>query len=1070
MFSSVRRVFRSKSKPDKPPTVKEKPVPQPSPAPIAQTRTTFFYSGIQTFHSTESDNIDIVFVHGLKGDCQKTWTDKASGSPWPKTLLPLEIETARVLTYSYDSTVTGKDDVPSQNRISNHAYNLVTALASLRQSDNTNSRPIIFICHSLGGLVCQDGSLRKQALVAAKQRSEQHLQDIVNFTRGVIFLGTPHHGSSLAKIGELVSRSVGLIKETNSDIIQVLTKDSEVLARIQDSFQALLMARSKDEATMIDITCFYEELPTKKFGVIVPKHSAILPGYISIGIHKNHADMTKFSNSEEPGFVAICGELKRWMKRIQQIQSKPKKHTAAGHCLVPYTFNPFFVGRSEILDLVKTQLGDLEPHSHGRGHRRAALYGLGGVGKTQIALSYAYWVQGISQDTSVFWVHASSVEKFSEGYAHIANECKITGHEDPTFDVLPAVRDWLESKESGQWLMVIDNADDLQLFFPPNESSKLKPNAENNLAQFVPESPNGNVLITTRNMQVGSRLTKGKFPIEVGKMDEIEASQLLRQGLHQEDESEKDLLQLSSRLEFLPLALVQAAAFIQENSITVSEYLGLLDGSADDLIDLLNEEFETVGRDSDTPRAVAQTWMLSFHQIERQYIFASELLSLMCLFDRQRIPLEFLDFYARENLPAGSNTKLQLVKALGILKAFCFIRAEKAGDHTMHRLIQLVTRNWLVRKGSIAEFTRHAFLSVSDFYPYAQFEDTEWLEKLTTCTGYLSHANSVLEAQILENEEDRLVRASLLHRVASFFHYQGRYREAEILQREGVGIRKELLGDDHLETLVLVSDHAISLSDLDQYEESERLLRGVVETWKRLEGDEHYKTVDAMGNLAVILSEQDKDEEANALERQVLEVRLRTLGEEHLDTIHTMDNLAVNLDGEVEEKERMQRRCLEVKIKHLGEEHPLTLDSKASLARTLFSKGCGLSEAEDLQVEAFETSKRVLGLENPKTLSLMTDLGTTWLAYGQLFIDDRHLYPDVDMLGDARKILEECLELRTKLFGPDHVYTNATRQVLEECLESIEVARRLDAEAEAKAEAKAETTLREQETLDLNPK
>lgn len=154
MFSSVRRIFRSKSKSDKTCNAKEKPTPEPSPKPVTQTRTTFFYSGIQTFHSTEIDDIEwvcsvtstgyllnywtsIVFVHGLKGDCQKTWTDKSSGNPWPKTLLPLEIETARILTYSYDSTVTGKDDVPSQNRISNHAYNLVTALASLRQSDNT---------------------------------------------------------------------------------------------------------------------------------------------------------------------------------------------------------------------------------------------------------------------------------------------------------------------------------------------------------------------------------------------------------------------------------------------------------------------------------------------------------------------------------------------------------------------------------------------------------------------------------------------------------------------------------------------------------------------------------------------------------------------------------------------------------------------------------------------------------------------------------------------------------------------------------------------------------------------
>ncbi|CZR48374.1 uncharacterized protein FPRO_12984 [Fusarium proliferatum ET1] len=1050
MLSSVRRVFRSKSKPDKTPTVKEKPVPQPSPVPIAQTRTTFFYSGIQTFHSTESDNIDIVFVHGLKGDCQKTWTDKTSGSPWPKTLLPLEIETARVLTYSYDSTVTGKDDGPSQNRISNHAYNLVTALASLRQNDNTNERPIIFICHSLGGLVCQD------ALVAAKQRSEQHLQDIVNFTRGVIFLGTPHHGSSLAKIGELVSRSVGLIKETNSDIVQVLTRDSEVLARIQDSFQALLMTRSKDEATMIEITCFYEELPTKKFGVIVPKHSAILPGHISIGIHKNHADMTKFSNSKEPGFVAICGELKRWMKRIQQTQSKPKKQTPATYCLVPYTFNPAFVGRSEILDLLKTQLGDLEPQSHARGHRRAALYGLGGVGKTQIALSYAYWTQEVSQDTSVFWVHASSVEKFSEGYASIANECRILGYEDATFNALSTVRDWLESKESGKWLLVIDNADDMQLFFPQNEPSKLKANTETSMGQFIPQCPHGNVLITTRNMQVGSRLTKGKFPIEVGKMDENEATQLLRQGLREGDESERTLVELSSRLEFLPLALVQAAAFIQENSITVSEYIELLDGSQDDLVDLLNEEFETVGRDSDTPHAVAQTWMLSFQQIERQYLFASELLSLMCFFDRQKIPLDFVDFYARETLPAESNTKLQLVKALGVLKAFCFIRAEKGGDHTMHRLVQLVTRTWLARKGRIAEFTRRAFSAVSDFYPYAEFDDTEWwMEDMATCTAYLSHAKSVLEAQIIETEEDRLIRASVLHRVGSFFSFQGRYRESESLQREGLSIRRELLGEEHFQTRVTTSDLAGSLADLGRFEESDKLLKGLIETLRRLYGDDHEETLDAMGNLAVHLAHQGREEESHALHIQVVESKKRVLGEEHISTIEAMDNLALGLEDE--EGAEMQRRVIEVKIKVYGEENPSTLHSKANLA-TILSHigGTNISEAEDLQLEVYETRKRVLGKENPDTLRIMNDLGRSWVLIGQSTIDTRHLYPDVDILGDAKSLLEECVGHREKLFGADHADTIETRRVLDECLEAIEAAELFEAEAKAKAEAEAE--------------
>ncbi|KAM0554742.1 hypothetical protein ACHAPJ_006814 [Fusarium lateritium] len=858
-----------------------------------------------------------------------------------------------------------------------------------------------------------------------KQRSEQHLQDIVNSTRGVIFLGTPHHGSSLAKIGELVSRSVGVIKETNSDIVQVLTRDSEVLARIQDSFQALLMARSKDETSMIEITCFYEELPTKRYGLIVPKHSAILPGYISIGIHKNHAEMTKFARPDEPGFVAICGELKRWMKRIQQTQSKSQKHTAVTH---------YFVGRSEILELLKSQLGHLNPQSQGKAHMRAALHGLGGIGKTQIALAYAYWLQEISRETSVFWVHASSAERFSEAYANIAKECKIPGHEDPSFDALPTVRDWLASDESGQWLMIIDNADDMQLFFPqPDEPSKPTPSDEETLGQFLPDCTNGTILITTRNMQVGSRLTKGKRPIEVGKMDEHESTQLLRQGLQQGDEPLTDLLQLSSRLEFLPLALVQAAAFIQENSITVVEYLELLDGSENDLVDLLNEEFEAVGRDSDTPRAVAQTWMLSFQQIERQYPFAGELLSLMSLFDRQAIPLEFLEFYSEEKKRAESNIKMRLVKALGVLKAFCFIRAERGGNHNMHRLVQLVTRTWMVRKGIMAGFARWALLAVSDFYPYGTFEE------ISTCTAYLAHANSVLRAQSNNPKEDRLVEASLLHRVGGFFLYQGRYAEAEKLQQEATSIRTELLGEEHKETLVILSDLASTLWRQGRLDEAEALETRIMETWKRTRGEEHHQTLDAMSNLAVTISQQGRSEEAEELERHVLEVRKRVLGEEHLDTLISMNNLAVTIRNQSrwEEAIKLQRHVLEIRMKISGVENPETLTSMGNLALSLYYQG-DLGEAEELQQRVMDTRKKVLGEEHPTTLLSMQYLADTWKLMGELCDPDMPIR--VQVLGDALDLYKDCVRLRRETLGPEHEDTQESCDSLAECQELFDLA------------------------------
>ena len=105
-------------------------------------------------------------------------------------------------------------------------------------------------------------------MVTSRQRQERHLQNILRSTRGIIFLGTPHHGAGLARWAELLSRSIGLVKQTNSKIVEVLKRDSEVLARIQDGFHTMVMARSKEGLPPIEITCFYEELPLQGVGLV----------------------------------------------------------------------------------------------------------------------------------------------------------------------------------------------------------------------------------------------------------------------------------------------------------------------------------------------------------------------------------------------------------------------------------------------------------------------------------------------------------------------------------------------------------------------------------------------------------------------------------------------------------------------------------------------------------------------------------------------------------------------------------------------------------------------------------
>ncbi|KAK3307268.1 uncharacterized protein B0T15DRAFT_414325, partial [Chaetomium strumarium] len=828
-----------------------------------------FPSGIKLLHSAAHATVDIVFVHGLTGDREKTWTARGASEPWPKALLPSELPTARVLTFGYDAYVADWRGIVSQNRIGNHAWNLLTSLATYRERDETNERPIVFVCHSLGGLVCED------ALVTSRQRPEKHLRNILQSTRAIAFLGTPHHGAGLARWAELLSRYVGLVKQTNTKIVAVLRQESEMLARIQDSFHTMVIARSKEGQRQINITCFFEELPLLGVGQVVPQHSAILPGYIPIGIHSNHMDMARFASADDPGFTAVCGELRRWIKEMDATERRHEnpppstdtknagdgqsgRTSSSARFLVPYTSNPDFVGRSEILEELKSQLGHGQLSPAGTPQRRACLHGLGGIGKTQIALAYAFWLRETHPDVSVFWVHASNRERFRQAYASIAQECQVPGFDDPKTDVLALVKRWLEKKDRGRWLMVIDNADDTQLFFGQQGESEngSASNHGENLGRYLPECSHGAVLVTTRNKQTGSRLTKGKRPIEVGRMDDDETAQLIRVRLDGVDAASGESLALSARLEHLPLALVQAAAFMQENTIMISQYLRLLDESDQNLVNLLSEEFETDGRDSETPRAVAEAWILSFEQIQRQNGFAGELLSLMSLLDRQAIPLEFLSRYSERQRDEEAREEIQLTKALGVLKAFSFIAEDKSHGFDMHRLVQLVTRKWLDKNGKMHWFTEQALVTVSQAYPFGDHESR------AVCSAYLPHVYAILRYEGTGSEDERLARASLLHCVAGFFRYQGQRKDAEKFQLQATRLREELLGEEHPSTLASMSNLALTYLDQGRWREAESLGVQVVETGKRVLGEEHPSTLVSMANLASTYWNQGRWKEA----------------------------------------------------------------------------------------------------------------------------------------------------------------------------------------------------------------
>jgi hypothetical protein len=194
--------------------------------------------------------------------------------------------------------------IQTSNRLSDHGKSLAYAL--LDQRMQTQSRPIIFISHSLGGLVCEE------ALVFSDKRED--LQSILAYTWGVIFMSTPHVGSYLAHWGDTVAKYVNIFRGTNRDILKNLQSGSSDLQRVEEDFQHMLRRGN----VKLKIFCFYEALKMNDtVGKIVENWSAILSAYDSCSINADHRNMTKFNGRADAGYAQVRGVLSRWIQEYK---------------------------------------------------------------------------------------------------------------------------------------------------------------------------------------------------------------------------------------------------------------------------------------------------------------------------------------------------------------------------------------------------------------------------------------------------------------------------------------------------------------------------------------------------------------------------------------------------------------------------------------------------------------------------------------------------------------------------------------------------------------------------------
>jgi hypothetical protein len=389
-----------------------------------------------------------------------------------------------------------------------------------------------------------------------------------------------------------------------------------------------------------------------------------------------------------------------------------------------------------------------------------ALTGLGGVGKTQIILEFVYRMRESSPNCSIFWVPANNSADFEQAYLQIGLLLQIPGIAEDNADVKLLVKAWLSEESSGQWLLVIDNADYIDTVQErPNEMSLP-------FIHYLPTSPSGSTVFTTRSATTAKKLAESNV-INIDVMYLNDAMHVLRKSLiHTRLLDEVGgVTELVKLLGQMPLALVQAASYLNETGMSISEYIILLKGSEQYIKAILGEGFQDPGRYLEDMKIPGTSiWTEVFDEIHRVDELAVEYLAFMACLARADIP--------RSLLPPGPSKKDEEA-AIRLLLEFSFITTRVIEESVdLRQSAHLATRTWLRQTQNLAASTERTLSRLEDVFPYGDHNNRAiWM-------AYLPHARHVLASPDLP-DGSKATKISLLLKVGSCFRNNRQYGEAE---------------------------------------------------------------------------------------------------------------------------------------------------------------------------------------------------------------------------------------------------------------------------------------------------
>jgi len=606
---------------------------------------------------------------------------------------------------------------------------------------------------------------------------------------------------------------------------------------------------------------------------------------------------------------------------------------------IPHLQNPNFTGREADLKALRDSLlagktaalvaALVEPQ---------AIHGLGGVGKTQLAVEYAYR-NGANYDV-VWWVRSEDPTTLASDYAGLAVKLDLPEKDlSEQRAIVEAVKEWL--RQNRDWLLIFDNAVDAK-----------------SVRDCIPRGSAGHIIVTSRS----PNWTGIAKPLSVKALPPVEAVEfLLTRTGRQDDATAK---RLAEALGCLPLALEQAGAYIETSGCTMAHYLELFEKRPRDM-------FQRGKPSTDYPDTIAKTWSMSFQKVEDDNPAAAELLRLCAFFAPDDIPIKMLVEGAGklpESLSATVSDELLLDEAVMALRQFSLI--EVANEKiTMHRLVQAVIRHAL-EDAAFKHWTGVAVQVVNASFP----EDSDDVRTWELCAPLLPHASAALShaeaVQFASNETARL-----LNQIGVYLQVRAEYTQAKGMFERAIAIDEAALGPNHPTVAIRLNNLGGVLQDQGDLTGAKALFERALAISEAALGPNHPTVAIRLNNLGGVLQDQGDLAGAKALYKRVLAIGETAFGSNHPQVAIFANNLGrvLRAQGDLTGAKALYERALAIGEAALGPNHPNVAIRLNNLGNVLKDQG-DLTGAKVLYERSLRNFREFLGNDHPYTKTAQKNL------------------------------------------------------------------------------------------------